>query len=97
TLQTCFGKRRHRLARHSHNRGRRRKQLETTDVPTLALQTTERIDSRVSNLAGRAMRTTPQLPVKNHSSTNTRAERDAHHTATAARSAHPHLSNYSGV
>src|SRR6185295_10490371 len=55
TLQTGLRKQRHRLARHSHNRRRRRKQLQTTDVPTLALQTTKRIDSRMSNLAGRTM------------------------------------------
>ena len=86
-----------RLARHAHDRRRRRKHFQTTATPASARHAAKRIDTHVPNLRGRAVNTAPQLAVENYSAADAGAERHADDRAATTRRALPHLADRRGI
>ena len=85
------------LARHTDDCGRGRIGFETTYATAFTLHASERLDARVTNFAGRAVKPAPEVPVKNDRPTDSGAEREANERFAVARRALPHLAQRGGV
>src|SRR5260370_31915350 len=85
------------LACHAHNRGRRSIDFKTTEVATLALDASERLNTHVPDLSRSSINAPPKLSIKNNPAANPGAERQANDRATTTSSASPHLTEGRGV